>query len=150
MALERVKARLALGIVAVGLHRLERASTAIKNTAAIVSVHIERLEDLHASYMPFLKRGGLFIPFSGGGKSSENHITMLAMQDDVCLLLRLVDDSEVKLCLTEVAWISPNQGQGRKTGGVGLHFSSQTSEIKSHIDALLQGSVAIAARTQTL
>lgn len=149
MALERVKAQLAPRQQRSGSIDL-RARMAIKNTAAIVSLHIGRLEDLRASYMPFLKHGGLFIPFAGGEEPSQNLTMKLALRDDVCLLLRLLDDREARLCLTEVAWISPPQGQDTKTAGIGLHFSRHAGEIKSHIETMLQGSFAIAGRAQTL
>lgn len=149
MALERVEAQLAPRQQWSDSIDL-RASMTTQNTASLVSIHIGRLEDLRASYMPFLKHGGLFIPFSDGQESTQNLITLLAIRDDVCLLLRLLNEREAKLCLTEVAWISPTQGQGAQTGGIGLHFSRQSGGMKSHIEAMLQGNFAIGGRAQTL
>lgn len=86
------------------------------------------LEDLHKSYMPFLKNGGLFVPTNSRYKLGQ----------EVFLLVFLPDETGRRPVAGRVAWISPS-GTGSRPAGVGVQFieGAKSEELKNRIDVLL-------------
>lgn len=122
----------------------------IEDLASILAVRIEELSDLQAAYMPFLTHGGLFIPLSDCTKNQQDKASRFELYDNVCLLLRLLDDPATRLCLTTVAWITPAQRQSQQAAGIGLHFHRHAAETKTFIEDSLQRSKSAPAPCQTL
>ncbi|MFO1371784.1 MAG: PilZ domain-containing protein [Candidatus Competibacteraceae bacterium] len=67
---------------------------------------------LHASYMPFVKGGGILIPTE---KPFE-------LGDEVFLLLTLMDDPERFAITGKVVWINYRTTPGGRQMGVGVQF----------------------------
>ncbi|MBE9562721.1 MAG: PilZ domain-containing protein [Proteobacteria bacterium] len=67
---------------------------------------------LYNSFLPFLKRGGLFYPT----EKSYN------LGDEVFLLLSFFDDVEKIPVAGKIAWINPKGAQGQRPAGIGVHF----------------------------
>lgn len=84
---------------------------------------------LKAHYMPFLKRGGLFIPTSRAIRPGEI----------VQINLQLADEAESISIVGTLAWRTPVGAQGRKLPGIGVHFSEDEDSPKRYIEELLAG-----------
>jgi len=79
----------------------------------ILSLTIRDKSALYASYMPFIRNGGLFIPTAKPYK----------IGDEVFMLLTLMDSKEKLPVAGRVVWITPKGAQGNKTAGIGVQFS---------------------------
>lgn len=107
----------------------------------ITSLAIKDKGSLYASYIPFVKNGGLFIPTNKKFKLGE----------EVFLLLTLMEESERIPVAGQVVWITPRSAQGNRTSGVGVQFSSQDNgETKAKIEALLGGALQADRPTHTM
>jgi type IV pilus assembly protein PilZ len=108
--------------------------------ATVVTLAIRDRAALYASYMPFLKNGGLFV----SGKRE------LAIGDEVLLLLTLMDDASRYPLAAQVAWITPPGSIHSE--GVGLHFPADESglRLRCRIEELLGTSLASNRPTSTL
>lgn len=87
------------------------------------------LEDkpaLKTHYLPFLKRGGLFVPTHRALRPNET----------VQFYLQLLA-AEPLLITGTLAWRTPAGAQNQKIAGVGVHFSDADAGLKSKIEALL-------------
>lgn len=82
---------------------------------------------LKAHYMPFLKRGGIFVPTQ----------CLLRPGDEVQVYLQLPDATKPVLITGSLAWYTPAGAQGQKLAGVGVHFSDDEELLKSQIEELL-------------
>lgn len=96
--------------------------------------------------MPFLKNGGLFLPVS---KKGQPHVKY-KIQDSVCLLLQLLDDSQRYLCITKIVWITPAKITADRAEGIGLHFDKSDSGLRALIDSKLSAYKNRASQSQTL
>jgi len=95
---------------------------------ASLSMAIAEKSALHASYMPFIKDGGLFVP------TTEK----FGLHDEVVLHLRLVEDGKKLLIPGRVVWISPGIGQRGTSPGVGLQFTGEHRfRVKQFIEEML-------------
>ncbi len=107
----------------------------------IISLAIKDKASLYASYIPFVKNGGLFIPTSKNFKLGE----------EVFMLLTLMEESERVPIAGQVIWITPQGSQGNRTAGIGVQFSSKDSgEIRTKIEALLGGALQADRPTHTM
>ena len=77
----------------------------------VLSVSINDVRTLTAAFMPFLKKGGLFVPTE----------TDYAMGDEVFLVLKLLGSEQFAVAGT-VAWLTPSGAQSSRTKGIGVHF----------------------------
>ena len=99
----------------------------------ILSLTIRDKSALYASYMPFVRNGGLFIPTTKSYK----------LGDEVFMLLTLMEDKEKLPIAGKIIWITPKGAQGNRTAGIGVQFSEldkgQTrSKIENHLAAALK------------
>lgn len=97
-------------------------SEAPKNVAggarpSMLSLNISSKSALYASYMPYLKRGGIFLP------TNKNY----SLGDEVFMLLQLPEDPTKLPIAGKVVWITPPGAQGAKQQGVGVEFSDDES-----------------------
>ncbi|WP_245391579.1 PilZ domain-containing protein [Thioflexithrix psekupsensis] len=78
----------------------------------MLTLHITDENTLYASYLPFLKQGGLFVPTE---KSYR-------LGDEVFVLLTLMNDGEKTPVAGKVVWINPKGTVGNRPAGIGIHF----------------------------
>jgi type IV pilus assembly protein PilZ len=78
-----------------------------------ISLSIRNKSALYASYMPFIKNGGLFIPTA----------IPYNLGDEVFMLLSLMESKEKLPVAGRIVWITPKGSQGNKTAGIGVQFS---------------------------
>lgn len=101
----------------------------------LLAVTIDGLGALRAAYMPFVLRGGLFIP--------TNDRYLLGQQ--VFVLLRLPDAPESLPLAGTVVWITPpgtTRGSAWASGaaGIGVQFGDGNESLKRRIEACLADS----------
>ncbi len=107
----------------------------------ILSFAVRDKSALYASYMPFIKNGGLFIP--------TNKTYQLG--DEVFLLLQLMDEPERIPVAGRVVWITPLGAEGNRTIGIGVQFSDQDKgATKRKIEEYLAGALESERPTHTL
>ena len=107
----------------------------------IISLAIKDKGSLYASYIPFVKNGGLFIPTN---KSFE-------LGEEVFMLLTLMEDTERIPVAGHVIWITPQGAQGNRTTGIGVQFSNQDGgETRTKIESLLGGALQADRPTHTM
>ncbi len=107
----------------------------------ILSLTIRDKSALYASYMPFVKNGGLFIPTSKTYK----------LGDEVFMLLTLTDSKDKLPVAGKVAWITPKGAQGNKIAGIGVQFSElDKGATKSKIENQLAGALKSDRPTHTM
>ncbi|MCP4410253.1 MAG: pilus assembly protein PilZ [Gammaproteobacteria bacterium] len=98
----------------------------------ILTLMIKEKNSLYASYMPFIKNGGLFIKT---GKPYK-------LRDEVFLLLTLLDDKERLPVAGQVIWVTPPGSQGNRTAGIGIQLGDQDNgAVRNKIEGLLAGAL---------
>lgn len=109
---------------------------------SVLSLNINSKSALYAAYMPFLGRGGLFIPTTRDYQ----------LGDEVFLLLTLMDDPTRLPIAGTVVWVTPAGAQGNKPQGIGVQFSSDESgqSVRQKIEAILGGHLNSSRPTNTL
>jgi type IV pilus assembly protein PilZ len=80
--------------------------------------------DLYQSYMPFMKKGGLFI------RTTEH----FELATEVKLIVTLPDSLESSEVLGNVSWITPLGAQNGTPAGIGVSFLEDRDNIRSQID----------------
>ena len=100
----------------------EDSSQLAKNVGArpsVLSLNINSKSALYAAYMPYLKRGGLFVP------TTRDY----TLGDEIFMLLTLMDDPARLPIAGSVVWITPGGAQGNKIQGIGVQFSGDESGL---------------------
>ena len=95
---------------------------------------------LHAAYMPFIQRGGIFVP------SEANH----RLGDEVLVMLQLPDDPTPLPVAGTVVWITPRGAGDGRAAGVGVQFDARDDNARRRIEARLAGFAGSERPTQTL
>ncbi len=99
----------------------------------MLTLNIKDKSALYASYMPFIKNGGLFIPTN----------KQYRLGDEVFLLLTLMDGAERLPVAGKVVWLTPRGAQGKRQQGIGVQFSPQDGgETQKKIETYLAGAAA--------
>ena len=103
----------------------------------ILSLTIRDKSALYASYMQFIKNGGLFIPTAKPYK----------LGDEVFMLLNLMGEEEKIPVAGTVIWMTPKGAQGKRTAGIGVQFSDQEQgntqkKIENYLAGALGGDKA--------
>jgi type IV pilus assembly protein PilZ len=107
----------------------------------ILSLTIRDKSALYASYMPFIKNGGLFIP-----TSKSYHLG-----DEVFMLLNLMDEKEKMPIAGRIVWITPKGAQGNRTAGIGVQFSElDKGQTKHKIENYLAAALKSERQTHTM
>lgn len=109
---------------------------------SVLSLNISSKSALYAAYMPFLKRGGIFVPTT----------KTYSIGDEVFMLLSLMDEPGKIPIAGTVVWVTPGGAQGNKMAGIGVHFSDDESgaSAKAKIEGLLGGHLGSSRSTHTL
>ena len=93
----------------------------------VLQLTISNKTSLHASYMPFLKGGGLFVPTN----------TEYSFGDEMIVITSIVYLDKKIAIPGKVAWISPKGGANSQQG-VGVMFSGPTKmKIKLAVESIL-------------
>lgn len=106
----------------------------------VLSLSIKDQAGLYAAYMPFLARGGIFVPSNRPFRLGEQ----------VFLVLSLLDRQKFQVA-GEVAWITP-AGTPLKTPGVGVHLPDDDNgrNLKRAVEEILGKAIESGRPTQTL
>jgi type IV pilus assembly protein PilZ len=116
---------------------------AAENNKGILSLTIKNKRALYASYMPFVKNGGVFIP----SKKSDDY----SLGDDIFVLLTIADSKEKIPIAGKVAWITPKGAHGNKAEGIGIQFSElDKGATKIKIEKMLAGALSSERPSHTL
>jgi len=112
-----------------------------KPKQSVLSLTIRDKAVLYATYIPFIKQGGLFIP-----TNKPYHLG-----DEISMILNLMEETE-KLPLTaKVVWITPSGAQGNRAAGVGVQFQGEDgTKIRNKIETYLAGALKSERPTHTL
>ncbi len=107
----------------------------------ILSFAIKDKSALYASFMPFIKNGGLFIP------TTKNY----QLGDEIFLLLQLMEESDRIPVAGKVVWLTPPGAEGNRSIGVGVQFSEQDKgAARRKIEDYLAGSSNSERPTHTM
>lgn len=97
------------------------------NAHKALALTVPDIATLLSAYMPFLDRGGIFVPTK----------TPYVLGDQVTLLLTLPDESERVTVSGDVVWVTPSEVDAQRTPGIGVHFRSQDNALRERIETLL-------------
>ncbi|MDH3317613.1 MAG: PilZ domain-containing protein [Gammaproteobacteria bacterium] len=107
----------------------------------ILSLTIRDKSALYASYMPFIKNGGLFIPTSKPYR----------LGDEVFMLLSLMDEKEKMPIAGRIVWITPKGAQGNRNSGIGVQFSElDKGQTRNKIENFLAAALKSERQTHTM
>ncbi|NEX21126.1 pilus assembly protein PilZ [Thiorhodococcus mannitoliphagus] len=107
----------------------------------ILSFAIKDKSALYASFMPFIKNGGLFIPTT----------KKYQLGDEIFLLLQLMEEPDRIPVAGKVVWLTPAGAEGNRSIGVGVQFSEQDKgAARRKIEAYLAGALASERPTHTM
>jgi type IV pilus assembly protein PilZ len=107
----------------------------------ILSFAIKDRGALYASYMPFVKNGGLFIPTT----------KRYQLGDEIFLLFQLMDEPDRIPVAGKVIWVTPTGAEGNRAVGVGVQFSDHDKgAARRKIEEYLVGLVAADRPTHTM
>ena len=96
---------------------------------------------LYASFMPFVRNGGIFIP------TSQHY----QLGDEIFLVLQLMDEPERIPVAGKVVWVTPSDAEGNRTVGVGVQFSDQDKgNARRKIEEYLVGVLDLDRPTYTM
>ena len=109
-----------------------------KKKIPAMSITIQDKEALYAAYMPFLTRGGLFIPTNKTYQLGEKAHLMITLMDEV-------EKFDVK---GTIVWITPKRAHG--VSGIGVEFSDQASHLQNKIETYLAGMLERDLPTHTM
>lgn len=106
----------------------------------VLTINIRDSAVLYASYMPFLKSGGLFVPTNKA----------FAMGAEVFLLITLPGESEKFPVAGKIVWLTPARAQGIRVRGVGIQFNDPEGVAKAKVENALVGLLDSEKATNTL
>ncbi|WP_230658846.1 PilZ domain-containing protein [Psychrobacter sp. I-STPA10] len=107
----------------------------------IITCHIEDLETLYASYLPFVNNGAVFIP------SNQQY----QLGDDVFVAVTLPGSSERMPLNGKVVWVNI-KAQANRPAGFAVQFGTDAPGIrmKNEMERLLAGKADSALGTYTM
>ena len=107
----------------------------------ILSLTIRDKSALYASYMPYIKNGGLFIPTARSYR----------LGDEVFMLLTLMEEKEKMPIAGRIVWITPKGAQGNRTAGIGVQFSElDKGQTQKKIENYLAAALKSERQTHTM
>ena len=121
---------------------LEGANEAPKSSRPnLLSLTIRDKAVLYATYMPFVKNGGLFIPTT----------RTYPLGEEVSMVLTLMDETEKLPVIGKVVWITPSGAQGNRAPGVGVQFTGEDGvKVRNKIETFLAGALKSERPTHTM
>jgi len=120
----------------------EPAKPVAPGRPGVLSLSIKEKAALYASYMSFVKGGGIFIP-------TNRHYNL---GDEVFMLLSLLDDPAKIAVSGHVVWITPQGAHGNRQQGIGVRFTQNDAgnQARNKIEALLGGYLQSNRATHTM
>lgn len=116
-------------------------SSASGNEGNVLSLTIRDKAVLYATYMPFVKQGGIFIPTNKTYK----------LGDDLQLVLHLMEETERYPVTGKVVWITPSGAQGNRATGVGVQLQGEEGvTLRNKIETYLAGALKSERPTHTM
>lgn len=107
----------------------------------MLSLSIKDKASLYASYMPYVKNGGLFIPTN----------KTYSLGDEVFMLLTLMEDNDRLPVAGKIIWMTPPSAQGNRATGIGVQFSPQDKgQTRAKIETHLAGAMKADRITHTM
>lgn len=116
-------------------------SSAGQQRQGILSLAIKDKGALYASYMSYIKGGGIFIP------TSKEY----TLGEEVFMLLTLMEETEKMPVVGKVVWISPKGTQGNGVPGIGVQFIDNDGKaVRNKIETYLAGALKSDRITHTM
>jgi len=84
-------------------------------------LHFKNQQQLVASYMPFIRSGGLFIPTT----------PCYSLGEQIFIMLRLLNEQQRLAVIGTIVWITPEGGQGVKKPGIGVRLEDRENRIRN-------------------
>jgi len=113
---------------------------AIVPRSGIMTLTIKDKGVLYAAYMPFISRGGLFIPTN----------KPYSLGDEVFILLNLMEEPEKLPIAGTVVWLTPRGAQSNRPAGIGIQFNADAEIVRSKIENYLAGALNSDRPTHTM
>ena len=101
---------------------------------------LDNLEKLFQAYMPFIKRGGIFI----------STFYDYPMGSEINLSLTLLDEARVYKLRSKVVWVTPKGAQRGKRSGIGLQLINDVEGLNKKIETYLAGMLTSIDPTDTM
>lgn len=113
-----------------------------QNRQGILSLAVKDKAQLYASYIPFVKSGGIFVP------TPKRYF----LGDEVFVLLTLPESSDRLPVAGKVIWVTPVGAQGARTAGIGVQFAdtAEGEAVRGRIETLLAGTLNADKPTHTM
>ena len=105
-----------------------------------LTLTLNNREELYRAYMPFLQRGGIFVPTQ----------SLLPLGTSVLVLLTLLDQGERMAFPGDVAWVTPAGAGHKRQSGIGVHFAESDRNPRGKLEALLGGALNASRATETM
>lgn len=116
-------------------------SSAPASDANVLSLTIRDKAVLYATYMPFVKQGGIFIPTNKAYK----------LGDEIKLILHLLEEPENYPLTGKVVWITPSGAQGNRATGIGVQMLGEEGTLlRNKIETYLAGALKSERPTHTM
>lgn len=114
---------------------------AMPGRGGIITCHIEDMDTLYSSYLPFVTNGAVFIP------SAKLH----QLGDEVFVAVTLPNSSERMPLNGKVVWVN-HKAQANRPAGFAVQFGKDAvgMRMKNEIERLLAGKSASAMGTYTM
>lgn len=103
-------------------------------------VHLATKDELYQAYMPFLQRGGLFLPWP----------EQVCLGQTLSFQLQLMEEPEVLTITAHVVWVTPTEAESFPVPGAGLLFARDQSFLRDKIETYLAGRLGSEHPTHTL
>jgi type IV pilus assembly protein PilZ len=109
--------------------------------ANVLSLVIKDKAVLYATYISWIKQGGLFIPTD---KPYE-------LGEQISIVLQLMEETEKHTLTGKVVWITPPGAQGNRAAGIGIQFQGEEgSKVHNKIVTYLAGALKSDRPTHTM
>ncbi|WP_227429621.1 PilZ domain-containing protein [Psychrobacter sp. I-STPA6b] len=114
---------------------------AMPGRGGIITCHIENIETLYASYLPFVNNGAVFVP------SNRQH----QLGDEVFVAITLPGSSERMPLNGKVVWVN-HKAQANRPAGFAVQFGNDEVglRMKNEMERLLAGKSDSVQMTYTM
>lgn len=87
-----------------------------------INLYIRDVSELYKAYMPFIKRGGLFVA------TKDTY----SLHQEVVISLQLLQETELFIISGKIIWLTPENAQGGRVAGIGVQFDSSSAKYVVH------------------
>lgn len=119
----------------------DKKNTTPSGSDGVLTLTIRDKAVLYATYMPFVKQGGIFIPTS----------KMYKLGDELQIVLHLMEETERFSFTGKVIWITPGGAQGNRATGIGVQLmGDEGTTVRNKIETYLAGALKAERPTHTM